>query len=47
LYTRQHGVEENRFLAPGEGDGVPEKTKVEITSAGGGEDAAALGLLTS
>jgi subfamily B ATP-binding cassette protein MsbA len=47
LYTRQHGVEVNRFLAPGEGDAVPEKTKVEITSAGGGEDAAALGLLTS
>ena len=24
LYTRQHGVESNLFLAPGEGDGVPE-----------------------
>jgi ABC-type multidrug transport system fused ATPase/permease subunit len=31
LYTRQHGVEENLFLAPGEGD------KVEIT--GNGKDA--------
>ncbi|WP_263357428.1 ABC transporter ATP-binding protein [Acidicapsa ligni] len=24
LYTRQHGLEENLFLAPGEGDAVPE-----------------------
>jgi subfamily B ATP-binding cassette protein MsbA len=24
LYTRQHGVEANLFLAPGEGDSVPE-----------------------
>jgi len=24
LYTRQHGVESNLFLAPGEGDTVPE-----------------------
>jgi subfamily B ATP-binding cassette protein MsbA len=24
LYTRQHGVESNLFLAPGEGDAVPE-----------------------
>jgi subfamily B ATP-binding cassette protein MsbA len=24
LYTRQHGVESNLFLAPGEGDGVPD-----------------------
>jgi subfamily B ATP-binding cassette protein MsbA len=24
LYTRQHGVETNLFLAPGEGDAVPE-----------------------
>jgi hypothetical protein len=23
LYTRQHGVETNLFLAPGEGDAVP------------------------
>jgi len=25
LYTRQHGLEENLFLAPGEGDKVEEK----------------------
>jgi ABC-type transport system involved in cytochrome bd biosynthesis fused ATPase/permease subunit len=25
LYTRQHGVEANLFLAPGEGDSVPEQ----------------------
>ena len=24
LYTRQHGIEQNLFLAPGEGDTVPE-----------------------
>jgi subfamily B ATP-binding cassette protein MsbA len=24
LYTRQHGLEANLFLAPGEGDAVPE-----------------------
>jgi ABC-type multidrug transport system ATPase subunit len=24
LYTRQHGLESNLFLAPGEGDSVPE-----------------------
>jgi subfamily B ATP-binding cassette protein MsbA len=27
LYTRQHGLEANLFLAPGEGDSVPEETK--------------------
>jgi len=27
LYTRQHGLETNLFLAPGEGDMVPEKEK--------------------
>ena len=31
LYTRQHGVEANLFLAPGEGDSVPEP---ESTGAG-------------
>jgi subfamily B ATP-binding cassette protein MsbA len=31
LYTRQHGVEENLFLAPGEGDGV--------LASGNGKDA--------
>src|SRR5205085_6395728 len=28
LYTRQHGVDSNLFLAPGEGDKVPEPTAV-------------------
>jgi subfamily B ATP-binding cassette protein MsbA len=28
LYTRQHGLEANLFLAPGEGDAVEEETKV-------------------
>jgi subfamily B ATP-binding cassette protein MsbA len=27
LYTRQHGLEANLFLAPGEGDTVEEKTE--------------------
>ena len=27
LYTRQHGLEANLFLAPGEGDEVPESTR--------------------
>ena len=27
LYTRQHGLEANLFLAPGEGDSVPEESK--------------------
>jgi subfamily B ATP-binding cassette protein MsbA len=27
LYTRQHGLEENLFLAPGEGDAIEEETK--------------------
>jgi ABC-type multidrug transport system fused ATPase/permease subunit len=27
LYTRQHGLEANLFLAPGEGDAVPEVTR--------------------
>jgi subfamily B ATP-binding cassette protein MsbA len=27
LYTRQHGLEANLFLAPGEGDAVPEAVR--------------------
>src|SRR5579859_1468332 len=27
LYTRQHGLEANLFLAPGEGDSIPEAEK--------------------
>jgi subfamily B ATP-binding cassette protein MsbA len=35
LYTRQHGVETNLFLAPGEGDKVPEsEQKVKVGGAG-------------
>lgn len=37
LYTRQHGVEANLFLAPGEGDAVPENgevPKVAVRSEG-------------
>ena len=34
LYTRQHGVESNLFLAPGEGD-----TKPELAGNGGGDGA--------
>ncbi|MEO8027048.1 MAG: ABC transporter ATP-binding protein [Bryobacteraceae bacterium] len=43
LYTKQHGVEMNMFLAPGEGDSVPESAEVKVPrSADGG---GALGLL--
>ncbi|MEO8132290.1 MAG: ATP-binding cassette domain-containing protein, partial [Bryobacteraceae bacterium] len=31
LYTRQHGLEQNLFLAPGEGDKVPEHLQVKTT----------------
>ena len=37
LYTRQHGLEANLFLAPGEGDSVPEENK-----AGQAREAAAM-----
>ena len=30
LYTRQHGLEANLFLAPGEGDKVPELAAAKI-----------------
>jgi subfamily B ATP-binding cassette protein MsbA len=39
MYTRQHGVESNLFLAPGEGDSVPEKS-------GNGRDGAPTGRAT-
>ena len=26
LYTRQHGIEQNLFLAPGEGDSIPDES---------------------
>jgi len=35
MYTRQHGVESNLFLAPGEGEGAPEVEAAEPTPAGG------------
>jgi subfamily B ATP-binding cassette protein MsbA len=33
LYTKQHGVEENLFLAPGEGDTVEETDTVGPAAA--------------
>jgi ABC-type multidrug transport system fused ATPase/permease subunit len=36
LYTRQHGIEENLFLAPGEGDKVVEAEEAEATADGNG-----------
>ncbi len=41
LYTRQHGIEQNLFLAPGEGD-VPEETAGENGSAASENDAEVL-----
>lgn len=35
LYTRQHGVEANLFLAPGEGDEAPEPAEAEEAKASG------------
>jgi subfamily B ATP-binding cassette protein MsbA len=35
MYTRQHGVESNLFLAPGEGEGAPEAEAAEPAPAGG------------
>lgn len=36
LYTRQHGLEKNLFLAPGEGDSVPESPEVKPARPAGG-----------
>lgn len=36
LYTRQHGLEQNLFLAPGEGDSVPESTEAKPARPAGG-----------
>jgi subfamily B ATP-binding cassette protein MsbA len=44
LYTRQHGLESNLFLAPGEGDTVPEGDP-SLTVARSGEDPNPLGIL--
>ncbi len=43
LYTRQHGVEANMFLAPGEGDSIPETETAGAKPERGG--ASALGLI--
>jgi len=43
LYTRQHGLETNLFLAPGEGDKPDEKQLVG--RAGGGAQLDAIGLI--
>ena len=46
LYTRQHGVEENLFLAPGEGDSIEANGNGSSGAARGGEiKADALGVL--
>ena len=46
LYTRQHGLESNLFLAPGEGDPRPEDGEKEATGQrGGGSLSSALGIL--
>ncbi len=47
LYTRQQGVEQNLFLAPGEGDsaGVDENGNSLVGRNGGGKPADALGVL--
>ncbi len=42
LYTRQHGVETNLFLAPGEGDKVEEQNGSDRAGAGGVPDAVSL-----
>ena len=40
LYTRQHGVETNLFLAPGEGDAVPVSAGDGSSKANGDPDLA-------
>jgi subfamily B ATP-binding cassette protein MsbA len=41
LYTRQHGVDANLFLAPGEGDSIPEAAQAKGRMPGGGAPTAA------
>jgi ABC-type multidrug transport system fused ATPase/permease subunit len=41
LYTKQHGVEANLFLAPGEGDRVAEESLPDGSSASGSDSQAA------
>jgi subfamily B ATP-binding cassette protein MsbA len=45
LYTRQHGVEENLFLAPGEGDAVTVEAKNGGDKNGGAQAGGALSVL--
>ena len=42
LYTRQHGIDANLFLAPGEGDSVPESREVPRLAAAGPPSAASI-----
>ncbi|MGH9466853.1 MAG: ABC transporter ATP-binding protein [Terriglobales bacterium] len=46
LYTRQQGLEQNRFLAPGEQVEEPEPAPAQASSGGGGEEVPALDLLS-
>jgi ABC-type multidrug transport system fused ATPase/permease subunit len=41
LYTRQHGIDANLFLAPGEGDAIPEPAAVGPRAAGAAAPTAA------
>jgi subfamily B ATP-binding cassette protein MsbA len=41
LYTRQHGIDANLFLAPGEGDSVPESEKRQARAGGAAAPTAA------
>jgi len=45
LYTRQHGLEENLFLAPGEGDSVNAGGSDGETKNGDGKAGDAFGVL--
>ena len=42
LYTRQHGIDSNLFLAPGEGDAVPEAVEAPKLRAAAPPTAASL-----
>ena len=45
MYDRQHGVERDLFLAPGEGDETPAEEEAAAPSAGGPRISAPLGIL--
>ena len=42
LYTKQHGIEQNLFLAPGEGDSVEESTEIVPTGVAADPDPTSL-----